>query len=257
MSSSRSDRKDYRDFCRDAATDDERFARFRHHPACIAVIETVSPQDGAAYVNAAIGLDPSLPGRFDEVRRNDAVGAPVLCGYKQIGPFSPTTLRYAYTAADLNALFGALGGFDIVEVGGGYGGQCRILKALGASGAYTIVDLPETLALARRYLAAFGIDTVTFATPDQVPERAPDLVISNYAYSELSRDIQDLYFHRFVGRARHGYMMYNSRAFVDVATGYSYDVDEIAARIPHARTVPGGRHSIATDVNARVVLLHW
>lgn len=239
MKTSNSDRSDYRDFCRLAATSDFDFKRFRHQPVYTGVVETVPPADGAAYITVALRNDPSVASHLDEFRRNDAVGAPMVCQYGPIGGFAPTTLRYVQTATDLKRLFGSLDGMRVVEIGGGYGGQCRILHALNRIASYTIVDLPESLDLAKRYLGEFGVPNVTFAPPDQDSFPNFDLLISNYAYSELDKATQDLYFDRIVSRSRHGYMMYNQVSFAESMPGFHHTVDSIAARIPQSKILSG------------------
>jgi hypothetical protein len=47
----------------------------------------------------------------------------------------------------------------IIEFGGGYGGMCRLIHALGFRGTYIIFDLPHVLALQRYYLGLHGIGT--------------------------------------------------------------------------------------------------
>jgi putative sugar O-methyltransferase len=61
-------------------------------------------------------------------------------------------------AAELHKLFGELRGCDVVEIGGGYGGQARILKALHPSVNCTIIDLSEACMLARTYLLQYRTD---------------------------------------------------------------------------------------------------
>ncbi|MDD4412688.1 MAG: hypothetical protein PHR00_03530 [Patescibacteria group bacterium] len=49
--------------------------------------------------------------------------------------------------------------FDcIIEVGGGYGNFCRLVRKAGFSGNYLIYDLPEFLELQKYYLSHVGLD---------------------------------------------------------------------------------------------------
>lgn len=52
----------------------------------------------------------------------------------------------------LSTGFALEGAFGITEIGGGYGAMCEILRHLGFSGPYTLIDLPGMLALQRAYL---------------------------------------------------------------------------------------------------------
>ena len=49
-----------------------------------------------------------------------------------------------------------------------------------------------------------------------------DLVISNYAFLELSREIQDMDFEKVISRSREGYITWNSLSY-DLLDGYSED----------------------------------
>ena len=56
------------------------------------------------------------------------------------------------------------------------------------------MDLPEPLALQRRYVEALGVEGVIFAVPRELdPIAEYDLVVSNYAFSECRGDAQDHY----------------------------------------------------------------
>ena len=257
MNTSNSDRSDYRDLCRLAATSDQDFKRFRHHPVYTGIVETVPPADGAAYITVALRNDPSIANHLEELRRNDAVGAPMVCQYGPIGGFAPTTLRYIQTAVDLKRLFGPLDGMRVVEIGGGYGGLCRILHAQNRIESYTIVDLPEALDLAKRYLGEFSVPNVSFAPPNQDIFPDFDLLISNYAYSELDKATQDLYLDRILSRCRRGYMMYNQVSFAESMPGFHHTVESVAARIPQSRILSGEPALAPPDAVRRHSLLIW
>ena len=74
---------------------------------------------------------------FHRFRENDRLGSPLTCDYDACGRFSPTTLRYAKVYSDLMRLFRDLDGQRIIEIGGGYGGQCFVIH-VGARRPRTI-----------------------------------------------------------------------------------------------------------------------
>ncbi len=116
------------------------------------MVETVSCQSGREFLDFVLQNDPNLIPLFDKFRENDLIGDPVCFDYGEYGKFSPTTLRYIKIASDLKQQFGDLSQLHIVEIGGGYGGQCKALSDLTGFASYTLIDLPEALALARKYL---------------------------------------------------------------------------------------------------------
>ena len=72
---------------------------------------------------------------------------------------------------------------QIVEVGGGYGGLCRLVHRRGFRGRYIILDLPEFAALQRYYLEALGVAVV------HNQEATPDLktaLVANWSLSEMT-----------------------------------------------------------------------
>jgi len=114
-------------------------------------------------------------------------------------------------SGDLDSLFTLNKPLKIVEIGGGYGGQCRMLCAMFPVSEYIIIDLPSVLELIHRYLDMYNIKNVKLYTPDQIPDSLPcDLLISNYAFSECTKEIQSSYIKKVLSHAKHGYMVCNN-----------------------------------------------
>jgi len=198
------------ELCEEVVQSEEHFKNFRQSHFCTRVVDACWPSLGSDFLGVICAKYPQLLDHLDEFRKNDSVGntSPVL--YGEFGYFCPTTLRYILIAGHLQSLFGSLDGKTIVEIGGGYGGQCRILSSLFSFKEYTIVDLPAVLALAKKYLKAFNINNVRFITPDQVPSELPcDLLISNYAFSERSPPSKIKYINRILNHSKCGYMICN------------------------------------------------
>jgi hypothetical protein len=215
--SSLTDTSEYRRFCAAAAVDDAVFETFRRAPECTGIVETVPAKDGADYLAHVRRHAPSLLGHMPAFAASDAVGGPRRHWYRTgtlaVRRMAPTTLRYVKTAGDLQRLFGSLDTLRILEIGGGYGGLCKVISDVWRWRSYTIVDLVEPLALTRRFLHTLAIDDVELVDAMSITD-APhddeyDLVISNYAYSEIRLDLQELYYRRFLERIPRGYMMWN------------------------------------------------
>ena len=118
--------------------------------------------------------------------------------------FSPTTLRYIHVLSELDKVFDLSKIKSIGEIGGGYGGQAAVLlRFLRGPVDYHIFDLPEPKALAIRFLSRLGYE-LSFQKHAEL-----DLLISNYAFSELNSSVQQAYFDDVVVKARQVYMVYN------------------------------------------------
>ena len=199
---------DYCELCRQAVADPAVFATFRQRPEYTRILEHVTPEQGIEYAKCV----SSGEFRPDVWQTNDSIGSPVRQEYLQAGRVSPTTLRYAKNVSDIAWFFGDLNGARIVEVGGGYGGLARLVKARWPSSDYTIIDLPEPLALAQKYLHTLGTEAHlvnAFELPQKIEA---DLFISNYALSELPPDVIKLYVSRVAMNCPRGYISANAAA---------------------------------------------
>lgn len=211
-----SDTVAYRLVCQEAATNPEVFKSFRRHPAYTRILEHVTRTQGEAYLNK---LDPWMVLHPEWFKKNDEHGDPMRFEYGDgVGLVSPTTLRYVKVATDLRNMFGsAIERAHVIEVGGGYGGQARILRALFPV-SYTILDLPEALMLAETYLKKFGIDKHVmlidgerFAKPDTTIGLPGDLFLSNYALTECSPEVMAVYIKRVALNCPRGYITGNAQ----------------------------------------------
>lgn len=215
--SSVTNRKPYLDLCTQAAADDRVFESFRRQPIYVNMLEHVTETDGAAYLAAIRRDNPHLLGeRLEAFRANDRFGSPETYEYPGIGRISPVTLRYLKVLSDLELLFGDLTGKRIVEIGSGYGGQARLVLERWAVRSYTLIDLGPALRLARRYLARSGdYKSLSYLPPRRVKRAGYDLCISNYAFSELGRKIQDSYAKSVVSSSDRGYLTCNFNSGIE------------------------------------------
>ncbi len=188
------------------------FKNFKRDKSYNKILEHVSEREGAEYL--AI-LRRRNDGIFELARdtllKSDEIGNPRKYDYGTGSSLSPTTLRYLKVASDLKLLFGELDGRKLAEIGGGYGGQCLVCDAVFNTGEYHVFDLPDVTKLVAKYLESFLLNGVY--VPRTINTAAPqeyDLVISNYAFSELPRAVQEVYIRKVLGRARRGYLTMNS-----------------------------------------------
>ncbi len=244
LRSSLSDNKSYPAFCEQAALDDDLFGTFRSAPGYSEILEHVSYSLGKRYLKM-VRLDAEILELAKPICASDTVGSPRRHDYSDVGMASPTTLRYLKVAKDLVENFGSLTGTDIVEIGIGYGGQCRVLSSLYRPRSYSLVDLPSVLKLTERYLSESSVESpVRFINAYDVTEMESDLVVSNYAFSELRREVQEMYMGRIVDKARCGYMTFNQ---ITPRSFGSMTAEEFAERVSgtvipeRPRSYPGNR----------------
>jgi putative sugar O-methyltransferase len=120
---------------------------------------------------------------------------------------------------------------SIVEVGVGYGGQCKIIQDYHNIKSYTLVDLPEVLALAEKYLSKLNVKNTIFKPIDKLDSMEYDLFISNYAFTEIDREYQDVYADKLIKKSKHGYITCNFMA--NTSDGRMTTADIIALRDGH------------------------
>jgi len=219
---------EYIEACKQAVSDEKVFAQFKQHRDYQYVLEHLSQTQGSQYASE-IGLmcaEHKAQINWNQLMRNDTLGKPTTFIYHVPGAgkmrISPTTLRYV--CLGMKALSHMrkcqMRTVHMVEVGGGYGGQCYMMHRLAAAyniqiQSYTIFDLPEVSALQQKYLTNLlgdEIHHVRFFNPWQKHIRLeePGFLFSSYALGELSVKNQELYHTIFTGHIEHGYVIWNS-----------------------------------------------
>jgi len=233
--------------------------RFRRERAVRDVVETLGPSDGRYHAARIRHIAPDL---LDDprVRAADAWGDPVRWPGFLLGTpatFSPTTLRYLSHALWLRDEGLVEPGGTIVEIGVGFGG----LAAMNAivSGARTLlVDLDPVTAAARFQMQETGLAAFAVAAGDEeLPGRY--CVVSNYAFSELNRELQDHYLGRYLRGSTHGMIVSNASCFAKSIGGR--DDDALATALAeagiHATRNPEGCPLGPSDQMVGVGLFTW
>ena len=89
--------------------------------------------------------------------------------------------------------------------------------------------------LTQKYLDHYIINsTLFYKTMNELEKRDYDLVISNYGFSELRRDLQDVYLEKVILSSKRGYITYNEITPLEF---YSYKKDELVKIIPHSKII--------------------
>jgi len=122
---------------------------------------------------------------------------------------SPLFLRYIHQVHQLLTHFPDIKNYNILEIGGGFGGHCAVLSVAQRPRNYNIVDLPAVAQLVNKYLSATETKARAWGYNDPGwHERAPDLLISHYCFSEIDADKQDVYL-PIIKKSPRGFMICN------------------------------------------------
>ena len=254
----------YREFCYSASRYSEVFHNFRNHPVFRWAVEYATPQQGANYLekifsNVDFKISKKL---WDKFLKNDSVGNPLTFEFRNRDnggavTCSPTTLRYIKVLSDLVTYFNVDEIKTVAEIGIGYGGQCKILKNFFQIDTYNLIDLPETLALSEKFLNAVnlsnGLRGLRFIDGTHLyHEVDSDLFISNYAFSELQKSVQDMYIEKVVSKSKAGYITWDAQ-FSKAQYGINgYTLDEFLKKIPDAEVIP--EEPVSTSPDNRIII---
>lgn len=207
--------ENYLKACKDFCEDENLFLNFKKNKDFQVILEHLSPQEGGYYfdrITEDLKSDQSI---IDKFKENDLFGNPSKHLYESYGHISPSTIRYISNLSDIKKYFSGIKFDKIVEIGGGYGGLAKTLNCYYDYKQYILADLPEVNQLSKKYLnlfpklknKIFHRDCFNFEKELNI-----DLVISNYALSELSFDSQKEYYDKIIVNAEHFYIMYNHLA---------------------------------------------
>lgn len=192
---------DYLQACEEASRN---LKNFKRDSRLTTIFEHASYQIGLEYHKLISKQNVDLfsnQGLFD----GDEIGNPEIFDYYGLNT-SPNTLQYIGVLSNLIDHFGKLKEWNIIEIGGGYGGQCQVIQSQFEVESYTIIDLPEPSKLQKAYLSKFN---VVKSCVTEIPSGEWDLVISNYALSEIKDPLQSEYIEKICDRSKHGYITCN------------------------------------------------
>lgn len=192
--------------------DEGKFRVFKRSIYYQEILEHLTYDQGHAYLKVLLERDNSfLKTALDSALICDELGSPVKYRYPGIDPLlSPTTLRYVKVASDLKNIFGCEFK-EVAEIGCGYGGQALVNDTLLKIGHSTLFDLPAVNKLIEKYIESHLLNGSyeTTTINQHLPKRF-DLVLSNYAFSELSKPLQLAYIRKVLLRSDRGYLTMNS-----------------------------------------------
>jgi putative sugar O-methyltransferase len=245
----------YLQACNEFVENDNLFSVFKVDSRYTPVLEHLTETDANLYFSEMKSKEILTEALVNSVKENDTYGSPLLFNHSELGVISPTTVRYIKNSLDIVSYFGSEMPFkNVLEIGGGYGGLCKVFSSFNRFDTYHLVDFPEVNRLSKKYLNKFKylktkikhISTSEVAENDNL-----DLVISNYAFSECSREYQKLYYNSFIKNAKNFYIVYNnftennlnSQAFIEMASNDFSITFEIEIRPPHTVHIIYGKNA--------------
>jgi putative sugar O-methyltransferase len=157
--------------------------------------------------------------KINEVKDNDKVGNPILQNYDELGDIDPSTLAYFNHAIEILKIIDIYKPRKILEIGGGYGGLCRILSIFIKFDEYIIVDLPDVLKISQKYLSHFPklankVKFVSYENYENIlnfsKDSHIDLLIAVSSISECAREIQNKYIRDFCLNSKYIFTVWNT-----------------------------------------------
>ena len=207
-----SDSTYYSRFVESAIGSEAVFKDFRRNFHYRQILEHVNYSLGFEYLSKLSNQNIQDLKRFPDVVALSSVGSPRRFYFKGLGLISPTVIRYQYVGQELKKHFGNSIGKNVVEIGVGFGGQYAVLINSQEIDEYTMFDLPQVIKLTHKVLKFAGVESskINVGDIDEPSVHDCDLVISNYAFSELPQDVQKKYIEGVMVNSRRGYLIMNS-----------------------------------------------
>lgn len=214
--------------CELAVCNDEYFNSFKSDGYFTTILEHTSEEFSRSFLSRAIVeyKDKINLIDWDKVSENDSVGTPVLLEYPEIPCnnklFSPSTIAYVFKALEIlqHMKDSNLNNIDVLEIGGGYGGQCKMVIDLAPLfgvdiNSYTLIDLYWPNELQRKYLENLGYtDKIKYFSYEELRDydvKIPpfNYLISIYALGEFMPEVQQFYVDK-MGSFPYHYLVWNT-----------------------------------------------
>lgn len=149
---------------------------------------------------------------------NDIYGKTNKFDFNDFCSCSPSNLRYIlHSFLALQFMKNnSLNNIDIIEIGGGYGGLCLFIYKIApifdiVINSYTIFDLEYPMILQKKYLKLHNININTYDINSNFNLNNNSFLISNYAFSEISLDLQQNYSNKLLNPyISYGFLAWNN-----------------------------------------------
>lgn len=193
---------------------------FRRRKSVRDVVETLGVVDGL-YFSKLIRSMVRDPAELESARTacewGDPITIPALLA-RWPWKCSPTSLRYIAHALWLKSTDLTGMGSSVVEIGAGFGGLAAMNAIL--TGVRThVVDLPEVISCVETMMGEIHLADFMIRSRDLITD--PYTVVSNYAFSELSAELQSRYFDEWIRQSGGGMIISNAGVFAEHIAGMS------------------------------------
>lgn len=214
---------EYEKVCKKAMLDDMAFATFKNQFAYSRIVEHKGYElYGRLFLKKIQSYSQWEKLPWENFQENDIIGKPEVYKYDELSTvlehnvMSPTTLRYIMIGIDVIKHIKKVSknkDIRIVEIGGGYGGQCKILFDLAKYFniniiKYTLYDLLNVSKLQKKYLEELDVSSHECIS-NLSDDIKYDFLISNYSLAEFDKKIQNEYIEKVVKNSKHGYIIWN------------------------------------------------
>ncbi len=145
--------------------------------------------------------------------------------------------------------------------GGGLGvgfGGLAVMNAIVSNATTIMVDLPSVVDAAKLQMKQLGLDH--FVTTHHINTSHSDTCfISNYAFTELSRDLQDDYVDQFIRHANRGVILSNAAVFANhmLSRDNNQIIELLAQHGAHANANNNSEILCPSDRFHGNSLMHW
>jgi putative sugar O-methyltransferase len=215
---------------------DDEFKNFRRDEDYLKVLEGKDCSVGRHYLNRINNDNYSTEflNNLEKFRENDIFGNPYLCDYDEVKKINYNTIMYAYQTLDMSSFIGTFQPKRIIEIGGGYGGMCKVFSSIYNFDEYVLVDLSEVIALCKKYLANFPdlYKKVTFLTPEDIKINSTfgdfDLSIAVFSMSECNEEVQNMYADKIILNSKYSFIGYNKLHLPGVESIYKRLLDKLS-----------------------------
>jgi len=205
-----SENLEYAHYVSEVVQDKDKLKKFRRPYKYRQILEHVNWVNGERYLDRYFTLGGSKEDLM-KLSAEDWVGKPRKYFYPGYGWLSTTQIRYLAVREEMRGIFNFEEIETIGEIGCGFGGQFLSLSHLETIKTYSFYDLIDVQRIIQYYLSNFAFSTKTlFPEVSKIEAKKFDLVISNYAFSELPRIIQLEYVEKILSNSVRGYMIMNS-----------------------------------------------
>jgi len=221
---------------------------FKSDKEYVKVLEHVSQDLGAQYLIEIKNRYGPLYEKNKKLlielcQKNDLYGKTIKSQFDEFTTCSPTNLRYIFQSFLILDDIKKSESRDIIEIGGGYGGLCFFMFNLAklfdiTIRSYAIFDLLPASLLQEKYLKSLNIkNTAFFQLEDFSNLRVGSFLISNYAFSEIEKDLQHKYTQKIINPyTSYGFLAWNRGP--DLGSVYGFVNDSI---IEEEKAYPKGR----------------